>query len=60
MKVCLINNLFSPYERGGAEKIVLYIKNSLKEKNVDFVLISSAPFFRDKKNDVSGVCQVKN
>ena len=59
MKFCLINNLFPPYSRGGAEKIVEIIANGLKSEG-DVLVISTQP--RDETQcKISGnieICRV--
>ncbi|MDO9399616.1 MAG: glycosyltransferase, partial [bacterium] len=54
MKVCLINNLYKPYIRGGAEVIVELIAQGLLSKNIEVVVISTRPFFSNVviKNDL--------
>lgn len=42
MKICLINNLFYPLERGGAEKIVRLIAEGLAEEH-EVLVITSRP-----------------
>ena len=32
MKICLINNLYKPYSKGGAERVVEIIVEELKKK----------------------------
>lgn len=43
MKICLINHLYTPYNRGGAEKVVLKQINELRDLNHDVVVISTSP-----------------
>jgi glycosyltransferase involved in cell wall biosynthesis len=43
MKICLINNLYKPWERGGAEKIVLAEAKGLSAKGHDVFVIATAP-----------------
>ncbi|MEA2088446.1 MAG: glycosyltransferase [Patescibacteria group bacterium] len=50
MKVCLINNLYHPFARGGAERVVENIVNGLKEKGHDVFVITSKPAFKKIKN----------
>jgi len=50
MKICLINNLFGTYSRGGAERIVEKIENGLKEKGHSVFVISTSP----KKDEIQG------
>jgi len=43
MKVCLINNLYPPYARGGAEQVVKTIAESFVSKGDEVVVLTSAP-----------------
>jgi glycosyltransferase involved in cell wall biosynthesis len=43
MKICLINNLYPPYARGGAEQVVKKTIEGLIEKGHDVVLITTSP-----------------
>lgn len=43
MKVCLINNLYKPYNRGGAERIVELTAAGLKENGHEVAIISTKP-----------------
>jgi glycosyltransferase involved in cell wall biosynthesis len=45
MKICLINNLFKPYSRGGADRISEIIANGLLSRGYEVFVISSKPFF---------------
>ncbi len=40
MKICLINNLFVPHQKGGAETVVKYIVEGLLKNNYEVVLIT--------------------
>ncbi|MDD3778208.1 MAG: glycosyltransferase [Patescibacteria group bacterium] len=42
MKICLINNLLPPYNRGGAEKVLIKMATDLKQKN-DVFIITTRP-----------------
>ncbi len=42
MKIAIITNVFHPYERGGAEKVVKHLVNELKKDN-QVVLITTKP-----------------
>lgn len=44
MKICLISNLYEPYNRGGAEQIVKNTINGLKNTGEDVFLITTKPF----------------
>ncbi len=41
MKICLINNLYFPFSRGGAERVVETIANSLAQEEHEVVVITS-------------------
>lgn len=43
MKICLINNLYPPYARGGAEEVVARTAQGLKNAGHEVVLITGAP-----------------
>ncbi|MEA3463645.1 MAG: glycosyltransferase [Patescibacteria group bacterium] len=43
MKICLINNLYKPYNRGGAERIVELIAHSLQNQGHEVFLITTKP-----------------
>jgi len=43
MKILLANNVFSPYERGGAEEVVCYLAESWSEIGHEIMVVSLAP-----------------
>ena len=43
MKICLINNLFTPYNRGGADRIVSILKSGLEEAGHSVFVITTKP-----------------
>ncbi|MFA6426983.1 MAG: glycosyltransferase family 4 protein [Candidatus Magasanikbacteria bacterium] len=43
MKVCIINNIYPPYHRGGAEQVVVKSAQGLVAQGHDVVIITSAP-----------------
>ena len=45
MKICLINNLYHPYARGGAEKIVALRARELSDQGHNVKIISGRPLF---------------
>ncbi|PLX27191.1 hypothetical protein C0581_03630 [Candidatus Parcubacteria bacterium] len=53
MKICIINNLYPPYARGGAEQVVKRTVEGLLKKGNEVVLITSTP-------DEEGVEEQKN
>jgi len=50
MKICLINNLYKPYNRGGAENIVEMIARGLKSAGHDVFAVSTRSFTQKHKN----------
>ena len=53
MKICLINNLYKPYARGGAEQIVKNIADGLSKKNHLVFIIATKPYFGDRQTEAS-------
>jgi len=53
MKFCLINNLFYPLSRGGAEKVVSLLATGLQKRGHVFVITSCPKKLEGKKNDNS-------
>lgn len=43
MKICLINNLYAPYSRGGAEKVVAAIQQEYQQAGHEVFLITTKP-----------------
>jgi len=43
MKVCIINNIYPPYHRGGAEQVVVKTVEGLLERGHEVVIITSSP-----------------
>ncbi|MEK7202971.1 MAG: glycosyltransferase [Patescibacteria group bacterium] len=58
MKVCLINNLCKPFNRGGAETVVELISQGFSAQNIEVVVISTRPFFN--KIPLSVGLKIKN
>ena len=48
MKICIINNLFCPFKRGGAESMVEIVAELSQKKNYSVCVISTKPYFRKK------------
>jgi glycosyltransferase involved in cell wall biosynthesis len=48
MKICLINNLYPPYARGGAERIAEITAQEAIKAEHEVIIISSRPRFRTK------------
>ena len=44
MKICLINNLYKPYNRGGAERVVEAMADDYYKSGNDIVIISTRPY----------------
>ncbi len=51
MKICLINNLYYPDKRGGAEEMVLSIANELKKEGHRVVVICSSSDYQKTTNE---------
>jgi glycosyltransferase involved in cell wall biosynthesis len=51
MKICLINNLYKPYQRGGAEKIVELTAVGLSGRGHEVFVISTKPRFCAERTD---------
>lgn len=49
MKICLINNLYKPYNRGGAERIVEIIASGLQADGHKVFIITTRPLFANYK-----------
>lgn len=49
MKICLINNLFYPDVRGGAEQVVKNVADYLSDSGHNVVVVTSRPFNRSYK-----------
>ncbi len=43
MKICIINNIYPPYHRGGAEQVVVQTVRGLREQGHSIVVITSTP-----------------
>lgn len=43
MKICIINNIYPPYDRGGAEQVVVKIVEGLQQAGHRVVIITSTP-----------------
>ena len=50
MKICLLNNLYHPYQRGGAETVVDLSAQELQRQGQDVFLITTKPPFNKEKN----------
>lgn len=57
MKICLINNLYKPYNRGGAETVVELIADGLKKVGHDIFIITTKPIFKkpETRNPKPGI-----
>ncbi len=54
MKICIINNLYPPYNRGGAEQVVVETVKGLQEQGHSVVVITSTPE-KDETVSLNGV-----
>ncbi|MDD5072074.1 MAG: glycosyltransferase, partial [Patescibacteria group bacterium] len=48
MKICLINNLYKPYNRGGAERIMELQAEGLAQAGHEIFIITTKPFFAQR------------
>lgn len=56
MKICLINNLYPPYIRGGAERVVKTIADGLARNGHDVFIIATCSIFKKSKISAEGIC----
>lgn len=45
MKICLVNNLYFPFDKGGAEQVVKQLAKKFIAEGHDVVVISTRPYF---------------
>lgn len=43
MKICIINNIYPPYQRGGAEQVIVKMADGLRQAGHSVVIITSSP-----------------
>jgi glycosyltransferase involved in cell wall biosynthesis len=55
MKICLINNLYKPFNRGGAEAIVEIMANQFRYDGHDIFVISTSPKKDYKINKIDDI-----
>jgi len=48
MKICVINNLYEPFARGGTERVIENIIFGLKEKKHEVFIITTKPYSKNK------------
>lgn len=64
MKICLINNLFRPIRRGGADRVVEMIAEGLKARGHEVVVIATRPFEQQPRDPefkvywLGGLCSI--
>lgn len=51
MKICIINNIFDPFSRGGADKIAKLCKEIFINRQHDVFIISTRPWFNKAQRD---------
>jgi glycosyltransferase involved in cell wall biosynthesis len=51
MKICLLNNLYKPYNRGGAEKVVEITAIELRKRGYEVFVITTKPYFSFAKKN---------
>lgn len=60
MKICLINNLYKPYNRGGAERIVELIADGLEKNGHKVCLITTKPLFAKSHADAPNFYYIRS
>ncbi len=61
MKICLINNTFKPYDRGGgSERITEIIFDELKNEDHSVFTITTSPFAQKKEEHLKNVYYLKS
>jgi len=50
MKIALLNNLYEPYNRGGAEKVVKIMAEELKKSGHEIFIITTEPSFKKQRS----------
>ncbi|HZJ41855.1 MAG TPA: glycosyltransferase, partial [Patescibacteria group bacterium] len=53
MKICLINNLYTPYNHGGAEKVCAQMAKDYKSQNNEVFIITTKPKHPNLEKNVS-------
>jgi glycosyltransferase involved in cell wall biosynthesis len=53
MKICLINNLYKPYSRGGAERVLELILQGLNDLGHEVNIITTCPIFISPKSNIN-------
>src|SRR5680860_796520 len=53
MKICLINNLYAPYNHGGAEKVCAQMAKDFKSQNNEVFIITTKPKHPNLEKNVS-------
>jgi hypothetical protein len=51
MKICLINNLYKPYNIGGAEQVISLLVDAFEKENNQVFVISTSPKKDYKENN---------
>lgn len=51
MKICIISNIYPPFDRGGAEQVVVKTVQGLRAKGHEVVVITSTPEAASVKNE---------
>ncbi len=52
MKVCLINNLYKPWNRGGADQITSLFYQGLVREGIDVFIVATKPHFSFRKDKI--------
>lgn len=60
MKIGLINNLYKPYQKGGAERIVELLNNELKQLGHEVFIISTKPSLKKDNEEIGAYYLTSN
>jgi glycosyltransferase involved in cell wall biosynthesis len=60
MKICIINNLYQPFSRGGAEIITSIIVEGLGEAGHDIFVISTKPYWYKNPKDDKKIYRIRS
>lgn len=60
MKIAILNNLYKPYQKGGAERIVEILKSDLEELGYQTFIISTKPNNKQNPSENPGVYYLRS
>lgn len=60
MKIAILNNLYKPYQKGGAERIIEILKSDLEELGHQTIIITTKPSDKSNPLEIPGVYYLKS